>query len=214
MSDTKLFEQPISGIICGVSGSGKTTLLIKTLKKLYDEFDSIMIFSPTCNLDPHWEELQTKKYEKKIIFDDEFEPEKIGNVMEYLKENFVKRKDDYKKWKKNTKVLIVLDDYTDELSSARHRKHPLNQLAFRGRHYGCSYLFIGHTYMSFPKTVRECSRSRILYQPSTNAEKKLICTDYASRHFDYDKLFNTLGELEDYHALAICNKDNSYTELN
>jgi len=140
-------------VIVGPSGSGKSTLLINLiLRKKFgyiEEYDKIIIFTPTLFLDNSWQlvlEYNQKKNPKKyaeIILHDEYDEEEIEDIFT-LQEQTDKSE--------RPKILIILDDVADQLQAKSNSL--LIKTFFKGRHYNISCWISSQSYKAVPRSVR------------------------------------------------------------
>jgi len=187
----KIFKQPLSCFISAPRQSGKTTLVKKIIENTGKNYDIIGIYTNTGRMDDTWKDVEKKR---NVILDSEFDKAKIEQLLDFVKPHV-------ESGGKRLKVLLVLDDLTNEYSTGR--KDILNKLAFCSRHYGISYIFTSHRYMSMSPLIRENSLTCVFYSPATQQEVKKIGEDFTTRTSSSDDIVEMVEGLERYHALVV-----------
>ena len=163
-------EKPIRCIISGKSASGKSTLLFKILFNIINEFDKILIFSPTIHQPTYntiikcfnnflplnviqnilkeqipLDELDTTIEE--IFNDEDFES---SHIERESYDNIDELKDP-QEYESDIHTVIILDDLNKQ-----QLQDPRVQMLFKtGRHNNLSIFVISHGFMSFLRTVLE-----------------------------------------------------------
>ena len=150
---------PLRDIILGPSGAGKGILISNMILKIYkDCFDRIYIFSPSIDVDKTWdpvkdyiEKSQKVDPKKEQIYFDHYDHEALTNIIETQH-----KVAEHMKQQNHTKIfqiLIVIDDFADDPSFARHSKL-LHALFTRGRHSMISTIVSTQKYRSISTIVR------------------------------------------------------------
>ena len=113
MSLVDVWKAPFSSILVAPRFSGKTYLIVEMLnnKAFRSQFDSIIVFSPTINLDHNWDNL---KYKDEMVLEDEFEEIYIEKLLSNI-ETKVKQKKKRAKELKNQKDQTI--DYFGEVTT-------------------------------------------------------------------------------------------------
>ena len=129
---------PLRAMIVGPSGCGKTILLQNLVLDVYRGcFSRVYIWSPSIDIDHTWQpvkdyiakEIKPSKDEK--IYFDSYHSADLQHVIDtqYKIAEHMKKHDH----KKIYQILIVVDDFADDVSFTRHSTL-LHQLYIRGRH--------------------------------------------------------------------------------
>ena len=119
---------PVRGILLAPSGGGKGVLLQNMILDIYrDCFERVYIFSPSINVDHTW--LPVKSYlDNKInlsedepsLYYDTYDPESLESII-----NTQRKIIEHQKTKRSSKlfsILIVIDDFADDVSFSRNSK--------------------------------------------------------------------------------------------
>ena len=119
---------PLRGIILGPSNSGKGVLLQNMILDIYrDCFERVYIFSPSLSVDTTW--LPVKSYlDNKInlsedepsLYYDTYDPEGLESII-----NTQRKIIEHQKTKRSSKlfsILIVIDDFADDIPFSRSSK--------------------------------------------------------------------------------------------
>jgi len=151
---------PTRAIVCAPSGGGKTVLLSNLILDVYRGcFSRIYIFSPSIDIDYTW--VPVKKYianDMKVLetdgekfYFDEYDPDALENIIETQHKitNYMKKH----KYKTLYQILIVIDDFADDVSFTRQSKL-LHQLYVRGRHNSISTITSTQKYNVIAPIVR------------------------------------------------------------
>ena len=214
-------EYPVRCIISGKSSSGKSTLLFKILLNIINDFDKILIFSPTIH-QPIYQKL-IKCFEnflplnviqnilkqdipleelddviEEIIKDEDFETSNI-ECESYENIDELKNPQEYES---DIKTIIILDD----LNKQQLNDERVQMLFKRGRHNNLSIFVITHGFYELPKdTIRE--NSSIIHHFITNnlanvecIHRQLASTDMLIKEF---KSFCNKVWSEDYNFITI-----------
>ena len=197
-------DKPVRCIISGKSASGKSTLLFKILFNIINDFDKILIFSPTIHQPTYktiikcfnnflplnviqnilkeqipLDELETTIEE--IINDEDFESSHI-ECESYDNIDELKNPQEYES---DIHTVIILDDLNKQ-----QLQDPRVQMLFkRGRHNNLSIFVISHGFYELPKdTIRE--NSTIIHHFITNnfanvecIHRQLASTDMVIKEF-------------------------------
>ena len=197
-------EKPVRCIISGKSASGKSTLLFKILFNIINEFDKILIFSPTIH-QPTYKTI-IKCFEnflplnviqnilkehiplddlddviEEIVNDEDFESSEI-ECESYDNIDDLK---DPQEYESDIHTVIILDD----LNKQQLEDKRVQMLFKRGRHNNLSVFVISHGYYELPKdTIRE--NSSIIHHFITNnfanvecIHRQLASTDMTIKEF-------------------------------
>ena len=197
-------EKLLRCIISGKSTSGKSTLLFKILFNIINDFDKILMFSPTIhqptyktiikcfsNFLPlnviqnilqeqiHLDELDTTIEE--IINDEDFESSHI----ECESYDNIDELKDPQEYESDIQTVIILDD----LNKQQLQDPGVQMLFKRGRHNNLSIFVISHGFYELPKdTIRE--NSSIIHHFITNnfanvecIHRQLASTDMVIKEF-------------------------------
>lgn len=153
-------QVPFRSIILGPSGSGKTVLLQNMILDIYKNcFSRIYIFSPSIEVDLTWQpvkqyiekEMKVQHTEEEPIYFDHYNPEDLIKII-----NTQHKVIDYQKkhgHKKLFSILIIVDDFADDVNFARHSKL-LWSLYTRGRHNSISTITATQKFASIAPIIR------------------------------------------------------------
>lgn len=161
---------PFRSIIVGPSGSGKTILLQNMILNIYKNcFSRIYIWSPSINVDATWrpvkeyieKEMNVKNTEEEPIYFDHYNSEDLAKVIDtqhkviqYMKQH---------KYNKLFSILIVVDDFADDISFSRHSKL-LHALYTRGRHNSISVITATQKFNAISPIVRVNATQLFIYR--------------------------------------------------
>jgi hypothetical protein len=196
-NDEPVSEQNISSrktlatLIVGERQSGKTILTIELLKQIGGNYDFICIFSATAGMDSAWKSANLKN----TTMYDEFNEEIILELMEEQKLN------------PERKILVVLDDFAEELKGSR--KSALNQLATKGRHYRISFIFTTQKYNFAPPVIRNNVQEIVIFKINNGKEMNTIKTELEEPCFSFTKMLEHSTQGHDY-LLILKGKPNHY----
>lgn len=168
---------PMRSIILGPSGSGKTILLQNMVLDLYrDCFSRIYIFSPSINVDATWAPVKEyiakamnvksqndkdKIIDKDPIYFDHYDPQDLIKIIstQHKVTEFMKKQG----YKKLYQILVIVDDFADEPSFARHSKL-LHSLYTRGRHNSISTITATQAFTSLSTLIRKNATELFIYR--------------------------------------------------
>ena len=129
---------PMRSMLVGPSGSGKTVLLTNMILDIYKGcFSRIYIWSPSIEVNSTWKPVKDyirdhiKPGDREKCYFDSYDPAELEQVI-----NTQKKVIDYQKEQKHKdlyQILIVIDDFADDLNFTR-KSQLLHQLYIRGRH--------------------------------------------------------------------------------
>ena len=179
-------EQPVRCIISDKSASGKSTLLFKILFNIINEFDKILIFSPTIYQPTYKTRIKCFNSflplnNREFINDDAFESSHI----ECESYDNIDELKDPQEYESDIHTVISLDDLNKQ-----QLQDPRVQMLFkRGRHNNPSIFVISHGFYELPKdTIRE--NSSIIHHFITNnfanverIHRQLSSTDMLIKEF-------------------------------
>lgn len=159
-------DVPMGLYILGLVKSGKTTLLNALLDVYKDVFDSIVIISPTIDLDPEMK-LIIEKYDIKHTYNSLRIVEKIMKEAKETNKN--------KRPKDKIKTLIVMDDVINEMIKfCKKEDNFLNKLATNRRHYGISFILLSQYYKRCPPILRTNFSGFCIFRIENQAERKKV----------------------------------------
>ena len=197
MIEKVLKRIPLAMCIIGKRRSGKTKLLIDMLNSKYFKktFDQIFLFSPTVSLDKSFESVKNEA----VVGYDFYSEEVIEDILKLQKMKGDNRKD----------ILIILDDLAEKLKG--RRGNVLEQLATKGRHFNCSFIFTSQKYNAIPTVIRNNTDEIIFFRVSNNQELKTISEEYQSKDLtiDFEDLLYSQTKGYDY-LLIVKGKQDSY----
>ena len=221
---------PVRGILLAPSGGGKGVLLQNMILDIYrDCFERVYIFSPSINVDHTW--LPVKSYlDNKInlsedepgLYYDTYDPEGLESII-----NTQRKIIEHQKTKRSSKlfsILIVIDDFADDVSFSRNSKL-LHSLFTRGRHSSISTLCSTQKFAALSPLIRvnACSLyvfrlrnyqdlNTFLDEVSAIIDKKTLLKMYnTATEFDFGFLFVKLNARNKKKMFMI--KYNSYIEI-
>jgi hypothetical protein len=132
-------KMPGAGCFLGPSGTFKTKALVSLLLDHYtDAWDSLVIVSPSVDIDESWaavkREVKKRGLNPDDVFHKDWNEDRLGEVLDVFKRQVQKLKD--KGAKDLPLQIIVLDDVADNV---KLKNSPLvSSLAIRGRHHNQS----------------------------------------------------------------------------
>lgn len=215
-----IWKPPFSSIVVAPRFSGKTYLIVEMLnsKHFRSQFDNIIVFSPTINLDHNWDKLKDKE---DLLLSDEFEETYIEKLLSHI-EKQVKQKnklqlqaktqlnpDYYGPVKTPSTQLPLLDGpletdiqegdndpletyliILDDLADKfrMDKSSVLNKLAIKSRHYQISYIFVSQKYRLLPPSIRVNSLVKVFFKINNQKEMDAISEELSSRYIPEDKL--------------------------
>ena len=203
MKLNSILEFPVQLSITGKTKSGKSHLLRKIiLPQIIHEYENVFIFSPTALLDRDWEKFiltLNKKNQKKVLLFSEFDSDAILKLIAEIGDNRLKGD--------LSRRLIICDDCTALYSQSK--KDFFSQLAFKGRHYGLSYIFTSHKWNAINTLTRSNLGTKIFFRITNERELKTFLEDnkiYGISNQEFIDLFkNSTG---DYKAFVIKSTNN------
>lgn len=158
---------PMRALINAPSNSGKTILISSMILDIYRScFKTIIIISPSINIDPAWIPIKKyiddnlDEYDKEIYFD-EFDDESLKECIDDQKaliQNLKSKKDT----KALPQMLIVLDDISD--NPKMHNNKVLNSLFTRGRHSQISVIISSQKYVTLSPLIRTNLSSMYIFK--------------------------------------------------
>jgi type IV secretory pathway VirB4 component len=178
-------KPPFRMLICGPSGSGKTQLIMNMLlnKDFYwtgnrPFFNRIFIMSPTVLSDPIWKKLQSnEEIWNRCSITDEFETQTLDMM---LNGNDREPK------------LLIIDDFAAHL---RNTDKTVLNVFFRSRHVNCSVVLVTQNYKSVPKPCRSNASDIILFNFSSDKERKLIEEEMGTKQLSGKTFVRFLDEM-------------------
>ena len=179
---------PMRAMLLGPSGSGKTVLLQNLILDIYKNcFEMIYIFSPSIHIDTIWkpvikyieEELKPNKDETYLF--DEYNPQDLAfildqqfKVIEYMKKHG---------FKKLYNILIIVDDFADDISFTRNSKL-LHQLFIGGRHSYISTIVSTQVYKAISSIIRKNITHLFVFKLRNYSDLEALLDEFGSV---YDK---------------------------
>ena len=196
-------------MLVGPSGSGKTVLLTNMILDIYKGcFSRIYVWSPSIEVDSTWKPVKDyirdhiKPGDREKCYFDSYDPAELEQVI-----NTQKKVIDYQKEQKHKdlyQILIVIDDFADDLSFTR-KSTLLHQLYIRGRHYMISTITSTQVYKAISNIIRKNMTHLFIYRLRNYSDLEGIVEELSAI---YDK--NTL--LQIYHEAV--SEDYSFLYVN
>lgn len=159
-------------LLIGGIGSGKTTLALSLLKADKNDggfrklFNKIYIVSPTAKYDDKFDKL-IEEVDRDGNYYTECNDDTIGEIIEKIEEFNEEWKDDKKKGKPNS--LVVIDDCVDAFSKKKSNK--LNKLVLTLRHLKTTVFIMSQKFVSIPLLIRTQARA-ISFFPTLNRKEE------------------------------------------
>ena len=179
---------PMRSMLVGPSGSGKTVLLTNMILDIYKGcFSRIYIWSPSIEVDSTWKPVKDyirdhiKPSDREKCYFDSYNPEELEQVI-----NTQKKVIDYQKEQKHKdlyQILIVIDDFADDLSFTR-KSTLLHQLYIRGRHYMISTITSTQIYKGVSPIIRKNMTHLFIYRLRNYGDLEAIVEELSAV---YDK---------------------------
>ena len=209
MSLREHFPFPISLAMCSRRQGGKTFFLKKLIGELYDDYKQIYVFSPTCELDPTFDDLRRLGQEKKNGEDKTDQvatkKEKKKNPIRFISENILEIADNvFESNSPENRILFVFDDITNYYG--RGNNDLFSKLALKSRHYGISIIFTSHEFKRLNTLVRTNMTQKLFFKINNLAEMRKICEECCNINVDEDALRRIIEEnTGNYHCVLITN---------
>ena len=176
-------------LVCGKRNTGKTFYTSWLLKKYKDQFDLILVISPTAKFGNDWDFINDKFV--KSEYNEELVKHLIKKNSEYIQNGLKKH------------ILIILDDVTGEIDTQNDKLFKL--LATRGRHYHISVILIAQHVKSLASPVIRDNLDYIFIlksgRQSIDTLYELVC--YSNNKNEFIKFVNQ--NTNDYNVLIYDN---------
>ena len=194
-----LLRLPFSLLEIAPKGSGKTTLLHNLIMWYYPFFDSILIFSPTINMDIKWKKLVEELQIPDENLFDKYKEDEVSAIMKQIKQENNK----FDKNKDKLKILMIFDDCVDFLPKNR-KMCALNRLAMNHRHYNISHIIISQVFKKLDPVLRKNTTGFIFFNVDNIMERKAIFEECCGRMgFRQFEIFYNYATKEKYNFLYI-----------
>jgi hypothetical protein len=179
---------PIRGALVGGSGSGKSRAMVSMLLHQYRGcFSRIYVFSPSVDIDMTWEPV--KRYvendlkvnlDKEPCFFDEWEPERLGKIIDeqYKLIEFQKKKG----YKRLFSICVVVDDWADRVDLMHNNANLLSRLFFRGRHLQISTLVSVQRLKSIASAIRANLQFLMVWRLRSYTELESLLEELSAIH--------------------------------
>ena len=169
MDYKSLFTFPLQLVITGRSRAGKSFLLRnRIIPNIIHEYDMVVVYSPTANLDAGWQKLEKKHKKMNLVTDIN-----DRNIAEFIYQ--IGRK---KEKGKKTRYLFIFDDITTFLSASNSSFFAA--LATRARHYNISYIITTHKYKALNPLIRLNAQLQIFFRITSTLELNSIADEIAN----------------------------------
>jgi hypothetical protein len=153
-------KPPFRFLLVAPSGKGKTNFLISLIirKEFYRDFfqNRVYIFSKSILADRIFTALPRSILSNSF---DHFDIDVLASIFETQKNEI----DENGKTRNNT-MLIVLDDFIQNITNRSGPPTLLEELYMRGRHYNISIIITSQMYMLIPKPIRLNCTALVLFE--------------------------------------------------
>lgn len=174
---------PFRGLINAPSNSGKTILISSMILDVYrNVFKTIIIISPSINIDPAWIPIKKyidenlEDYDKEIYFD-EFDDEALKICIDDQKA-LIQNLKSKAKTKVLPQMLIVLDDVSD--NPKMHNNKILNSVFTRGRHSSISTIISSQKYVTLSPLIRTNLSSMYIFKLRNQMDLDTILSELSA----------------------------------
>jgi hypothetical protein len=169
-----IVEKPHITLFVGRKSSGKTHLLIKLLKDkdgYKNQYEEIIIVSPTFKLQPVWKQLS---------------PEGIS-IFESFSDAVLEKI--YKEQQSNVNTLLILDDNGDDLRKVS--PSIFNKLISNSRHLNCSIIALLQKLSQAPTILRSNADVFIVFSACSVRERDALHSEIGTvDKKTFEKMFN------------------------
>ena len=190
---------PANTLHVGPSGSGKSLTLIRTLidrDKLGGCFDAYHIFSPNAFIDSQYMVLgkyiqETTGQKLEDCFHDTWDPAAIEQIIsDQKKANAYLKK---QKAERLLSVVIVVDDFGENMAVVKNNHSILNTLFVKGRHYQISTMLLLQRFRLAGPNLRYNAHALYIHKLSNTADRKALSEEFGELlGSDGEKVFTEL----------------------
>lgn len=156
--------------VTGPKRVGKTTFIRELLKKcLLDEFEYVVVMTPTGQLSGDFDFLDEQRKAKYIVNTDPSDFEDMALQL------FQKQEELQLKNKQAPRTLVILDDCAT--NKILRERSVLDKYIIRHRHAQLSFLIVGHSLRGvcgLPKSIRMQIDYNIIFNPASMSELETI----------------------------------------